>query len=235
MDGFSLEWRYAICAACLCTAFSVRAQTLIPITNPDFETGGRVSDGFSSPGVIPSGWSGVGGPGGAFYGYYNPDNSAYTGTAGNFAIGTMAGPNTFYFGSAGDGQGIEQTLSTPFAADTSYTLTLAVGERKDGFMASVQMDLFAGASLLATTTVHNPTADTFADFSLTYNANPANNGLAGQALRIRFLEIDNRGPNGFEVDIDNVRLTSVPEPSTYTVIFGSGLALAFALRRAFRS
>jgi hypothetical protein len=207
-------------------------QVTIPITNFDFETGG-VSDGqFSnSPGVIPTGWSAAGAINGSFYGYFNPNDSSYTGTTGSGTTGTMSGPNVFYFGSAATGQGIEQTLNTAFAIDTDYALTLAVGARNGGGMASVQMDLLAGSTVLATGTFNNSTLDSFDDFQVTYNANPANNGLAGQPLTVRFLEIDNQGGVGTEMDIDNARLTAVPEPSFYAAVTGLGLVVFAAVRR----
>jgi hypothetical protein len=147
----------------------------------------------------------------------------------------MSGPNAFYFGSAANGEGIEQTLSTAFAIDGVYSLSVSVGERKGGNMASVRMDLLAGTSVLASITLHNSTPDSFADFSVGYNASghPEVWGLAGEPLGVRFLEIDNRGPTGVELDIDNVRLlVPVPEPSAYAMVVGSGLAI-FSLRRKF--
>ena len=53
---------------------SGRAVT-ISIVNGDFETGGLADNSNSAfPGVIPTGWSAVpgAGPGGVFFGYYNP-------------------------------------------------------------------------------------------------------------------------------------------------------------------
>ena len=112
----------------------------ISIVNGDFETGGLADNSNSAfPGVIPTGWSAVpgAGPSGSFFGYYNPVNDAggyVSGVSGSPGItGTMAGPNVFYFGSSTNGQGIQQTLSATFLANTDYTLTVARGTRNSIF------------------------------------------------------------------------------------------------------
>jgi PEP-CTERM motif len=214
---------------------SIGHAASITVSNYNFETGGFVSDGNSSPGVIPTGWSAVNGSiDGGFFGYWNPSNSAYPGTTGNGVIGTMDGPNMFYFGSATNGQGIFQVLSTTFSTNTNYALTVASGARIGGFMASLEMQLYAGSTLLGDQIVKNTNLGTVQDFTLNYTANSANNYLAGQSLKIQFLERD-FGPNDFEVDIDNIRMTSavsvVPEPSTYA-LFGLGaIGMLLVMRR----
>ena len=104
----------------------------LTIANFDFETGGLGGDGARSdgPGVIPSGWEAVPGaaPSGFNYGYYNPRSdqgydSAVAGLPGT--TGSMAGENVFYFGSATNGQGIQQTLAATFELNTDYTLTVS--------------------------------------------------------------------------------------------------------------
>ena len=226
-----------------------RAATLT-IANFDFETGGLADNSNSAfPGVIPTNWQAVpgAGPGGSFYGYYNPANDpgGYTsGVTGSPGItGTMSGPNVFYFGSATNGQGIQQTLSSTFSLSTDYTLTVARGTRNSNFNNSLRMQLFAGSILLASRDVApEPVGSrgTFLDYSTSYAASVANNsanaGLVGQSLMIRFLEIDNPGNPQAEVDIDNVRLVTaagVPEPSGVSLlILGVGGVMAMRRRRA---
>lgn len=213
----------------------LNAQTSLTVSNFNFETGGFATDSsFSSnPGVVPSGWTAtVGGISGTFFGYLNPNNSTYPGTTGaNSVAGTMSGPNVFYFGTATTGQGIRQTLSANFDPTLSYTLTVANGARAGGAMASLQMELFAGGNLIGSQEVFNSTAGTFADFSLVVPPSSANNAFAGQPLSIALLEVDDR-PGGTEVDVDNVRLTVIPEPSTFALIaLGLGVCGVVVRRR----
>ena len=220
---------------------SGRAVT-ISIVNGDFETGGLADNSNSAfPGVIPTGWSAVpgAGPGGSFFGYYNPINDAggyVSGVSGSPGVtGTMAGPNVFYFGSATNGQGIQQALTATFLANTDYTLTVARGTRNGDYNNTLRMMLLAGSTVLTTRDVAPEPAGsrgTFLDYSTTYTYSAANAGLVGQALTIRFLEIDNAvGLKGGEVDIDNVRLSGVPEPSSASLIT---LGLAAVLARSRR-
>jgi hypothetical protein len=226
-------------AAVVLSASGLRAQTAINIVNPDFEIGGVADGNFSNNnGVIPSGWTATTAITGFFYGYFNPTGTTYTGTDGSGAVGAMSGPNVFYFGSAINDEGIQQTLTTTFAPNTDYTLTVAVGTRLGGLAntASLRMELLAGSTVLATATVRNGTANTFVDFSTNFNSATAGSSYFsayGQALTIRLLESD----IGFagELDIDQVRLTAtsaIPEPATTATLIGACALLGAApLRR----
>jgi hypothetical protein len=206
----------------------------VAITNHNFETGGLDDNQNSAfPGVIPTGWSvAPGGTAGDFFGYYNPVNDAggYQNVSSSpGTTGTMDGPNVFYFGSLENGQGIQQTLTETFALNYIYTLTVSRGTRNSEFNNTLRMELLAGTTVLATSDVAPGTPGTFEDYSVSYDFsvgenNTDNAGLVGQALTIRFLEV---GAN-FEVDIDNVRLTMVPEPTTSLLL---ALGAMFALRR----
>ena len=143
----------------------------------------------------------------------------------------MAGPNVFYFGSAINGQGIQQILSATFELNTDYTLTVARGTRNSIYNNSLRMMLFAGSTLLTSRDVApepEGSRGTFLDYSTTYTYNTADAWLEGSALMIRFLEIDNPGNAQAEVDIDNVRL--VPEPSSGMLLV-AGLAAWAVMRR----
>ncbi|MFN6094164.1 MAG: PEP-CTERM sorting domain-containing protein [Verrucomicrobiota bacterium] len=206
----------------------------VAITNHNFEIGGLGDNQNSAfPGVIPTGWSvAPGGTSGDFFGYYNPVNEAggYQNVSSSpGTTGTMDGPNVFYFGSFVDGQGIQQTLVEKFALNTDYTLTVARGTRNSIYNNTLRMQLLAGTTVLATRDVAPGTPGTFEDYSTSYLfADGANNtvnaALVGQDLTIRFLEV---GAN-FEVDIDNVRLSAVPEPATSLLL---ALGAVCALRR----
>lgn len=236
---------------CLCgllivgalVAPQAKAATIV-INNHDFETGGLADNSNSAfPGVIPTGWSAVpgAGPSGSFFGYYNPINDAggyVSGVSGSPGItGTMAGPNVFYFGSSTSGQGIQQTLSATFLANTDYTLTVARGTRNSNFNNTLRMSLLAGSTVLTTRDVApepSGSRGTFLDYFTTYTYSAADAGLVGQALIVRFQEIDNPGNPQFEVDIDNVRLSGVPEPSSASLLIAGAVGLV-ALRQRRKS
>lgn len=222
--------------------------TSLTIVNSDFETGGFDFDDYSylnGEGVVPTGWTAVNGSITApDFGYLNPDDGAYIGTKDDSSgvTGTMSGPNVFYFGTAVTGEGIQQTLAPTFAANTDYSLTVALGSRvgSSAFTGALDVRLLAGSTLIATNTFRNTAFDgTFADFSLNYTATANHSALAGQALTIQFLENDANLPAkpNYEVDIDNIRLnatasaSAIPEPSTYAAIFGALALGAAAYRR----
>lgn len=144
----------------------------LTIANYDFETGGLPDNSNSAfPGVIPTSWVAVPGaaPSGSFFGYYNPANDPGGYTAGVSGLpgitGTMAGPNVFYFGSATNGQGIQQTLGSTFDLSTDYTLTVARGTRNSNFNNTLRMQLLVGGTLLATRDVAPEAAGSRGTFS----------------------------------------------------------------------
>ena len=229
--GLALAWA---------TLAPITHAASLTIVNFDFETGG-LTDGNFSGGTVPTGWSAIGSINSAAYGYFNPTvaTGGYVGTDGSPGVaGTMSGANVFYFGTANTGEGIQQTLSATFAANTDYTLTVAIGSRpSNSDNANLDMRLFAGTTLFASGTFRNTAFGTFADFSLNYTANATHAALAGQALKIQLIENDtglNLG-NELNLDIDNIRLdataSAIPEPSTYTTIFGVLALGAAAFRR----
>lgn len=226
--------RHTKIAALFAASTLAASASNIAIVNADFETGGFGIDAFSNnPGVIPAGWSAVGPINGAFYGYYNPDNAAYDGTTGSGVGANMSGPNVFYFGSAATGQGIQQTLAETFSANTAYSVVVAVGSRNNAgaFTASLDVVLLAGATQIASATFRNTAFDgTFADYSLEYAYTPAHFGLIGQPLTIRLLE--NNSVSAGELDIDNIRMTAIPEPASAALLLGLGaLGLGVTRRR----
>ncbi len=218
----------------------ISGRATIVINNFNFENGG-VPDGVNSafPGVAPIGWATTM-PGfrGNFYGYFNPQNPAYPGTTGlPGVVGTMNGPNVFYFGDLERGVGLTQTLASNFTANTSYNLTVAWGIRVDSqFAADLRMTLSAGGNLLAQQTFlassYLGNAGTFFDVTLPYNWNSAHSGFVGSPLVIAFFEEG----SGFEVDIDNVRLTAtaIPEPGTWVtgILLATGAAWWHRRRQA---
>jgi hypothetical protein len=133
-----------------------------------------------------------------------------------------------------NGGSISQTLSSSLAANTLYTLTVAVGNRLDTFINNLAttyiIQLYAGNTLLNSITGSNTAIPlgTFLDVSFNYMSSvtlPAGN------LSIVLSSV---GPQSV---FDNVRLdatsgaTSVSEPNSLTLLAaGLGLAL-FVFRR----
>ena len=190
----------------------------IPIQNFSFET--------TNPLTIPCGTGCA---------YNNGPIPGWTTTGGQ--QGTWQ-PSSAYFTSVPDGSlvaysnggTISQTLSASLAANTLYTLSVAVGNRLDAVVNNLAttyiIQLFAGNTLLNSITGSNTTIPlgTFMDVSFNY--------LAGVTLPAGNLSIvlSSVGPQSV---FDNVRLdaTSVSEPGSLTLLAaGLGLAL-FMIRR----
>ena len=201
------------------TGLPAFADTSLPIQNASFETVSAsavpVSCGsgcFYNSGPIP-GWTITGATGDwqPNSGYYNlplPDGNviAYS-----------------------NGGSLSQTLTgVSLQPNSTYTLTVAVGNRLGGYTSGGQytIQLDAGSTMLATVTGSNSsiTPGTFMDVVLTYTT--------GSTVTPGDLTIVLSG-GGSQVNFDNVR-TSVPEPSSLSMAV-MGLAFFGLLSRFFRS
>ena len=92
----------------------------------------------------------------------------------------MSGPNTFYFGSASPGEGIQQTVAVNYAANTDYNLTISVGTRiQDQFQSNLEMQILAGSTVIASQIASPGSPSTFVDHTLFHTATPANAALYG--------------------------------------------------------
>jgi hypothetical protein len=133
---------------------------------------------------------------------------------------------------------LSQTLAATLQADTSYTLTVAVGWRADlpgfGFptFPGYGIELWAGGTKLTSTystnqggTGASPTGGQWIDVIATYTS-PAS--VTADALQIRLIGYD------IQTNYDNVRLdgTLIPEPSAAALLGLGGLLM---LRRRRRS
>jgi hypothetical protein len=178
--------------------------TSIPITNPGFESPVLVNGAFTQ--TPPTGWSG----GGAF----NP-------TTANFPGEAPEGQNTGY----SNGSAISQTLSIVLAANTTYALTVLVGDRLDTAFPGYHVQLLAGSTILSEcATCVTPLNGSFALVTVTYTTG-ASDPLIGQALSI-VLDSD-----GLQTNFDDVRLDAVPEPSSLALLSSSFGAMAVAWSR----
>jgi len=192
---------------------------------------------------------------GAYVGVLNPTGTTY------FDSGTPEGENAallYTDGAAGGNPyGIEQQLTATLTADTSYTLSVQVGNiasgtglvapysgfgfyNLDGFP-GYRVELWAGNSLLAADENNLPLLpDAEGQFmlaSLTYNSQATD--PIGQPLLIRLINPnapDVAGVTGLEVDYNDVRLDaspiSVPLPGSLWLLL-AGLPGLGVLRSRF--
>lgn len=123
-----------------------------------------------------------------------------------------------------------QTLTDVLAANTIYTLTVAVGKRNDLTMASYRFTLEAGASVIATASAPPngiPAGGDMDDVTITYTA-LAGDPLLGQALTIRLSHVNSSGDaialyDNVRLDASPVTTGDVPEPGA-AFLLALGLA-----------
>lgn len=220
--------------------------------------GGDVPVGAFPVGPAPSGWT-IWDPdhalnNQAFVGVLNPGSPP---ASTFFTHGAPEGDNVALLYANGDTggnrYGIEQTLSATLAANTTYRLTVQVGNIATGTgvtepyasfgeydlrgFPGYRIELWAGGNLLAfDQNGQSPGEGEFALASLTYastSTDPLN-----QPLLIRLVNLnqpDIAGVSGLEVDFDDVRLdasaTALPNPAPLALL-APGLAwLGFNGRR----
>lgn len=162
----------------------------------------------------------------------------------NWTSTWWSGSNIGYLQSTANGAtvSLSQVLGDNLLNDTTYTLSALIGNRTFGAGLNYSMQLFAGSTLLASSSALNLSDNTFGSDSLVFNSG-ANNPLAGQALMVRF---STTGSGSFlEAFFDNVALDAVtanngggannpvPEPSSIalTMLGGLGLLAARAHRK----
>ena len=194
------------------TAFGVP----ITIINPSFEIDNPGPGGVSSGPTV--GWSGIG----------HLDR-----TAGSFNTVIEPTPDSADAERLGwsNGGTPTQLLSALLAANTTYTLTVDVGDRTDLNFAGTTLNLGTGpgvgnnlltAVVIANTTPNNTAAagDGWQTWQSTFTTGAAPVNL-GQPLRIDLANV-----SGIQTLFDNVRLdaTTVPEPATSilsAIVFGA--------------
>lgn len=225
-----------VVAAFIAIGAGLATAAPIAIVNHDFEDD-AVADGTLDIST-PSGWTSNDAtdlsfnPNGTTQLHYGAD------LVGAGTDGTMDGPTFGNFFSSAASQ-YSQVLGDTLAANTSYTLTVAFGNRDDGNFSTqnaidVTIELLAGATVIATNT-GDPDVfagdSTFADLSANVVIGAAHAQL-GQVLTIQISKAG--GTNGY-MDLDNVRLDAtlvaptIPAPAALP--FGLALLGLIATRR----
>lgn len=201
--------------------------------NSDFEFNTALADGgisvvntadVSSPSII--GWRILNATGEAVadggFGYFNPDSSFYgavatdTGAFGG-VLPHMIGRHAAFFYGGSDRNHFLQTRRATLQANTTFSLTVALGVRGNGnTFGNARIELLADGASIASRDV------TLADLNAMNGGNAANTFTdvqvscstgatvaAGQPLAIRITKINGQiGGNPTYLDFDHVRLTN---------------------------
>lgn len=233
-----------LCASVLLLTASVNAAP-ITIQNAGFETASLTLVGNGNFSQLVAG-STISGFGGTLPDWTVVSNSSETAAGGvapspggvNWTSTWWSGNNLAYLQSSANGAtvSLSQVLGATLLDDTTYTLSALIGNRSFVAGLNYSMQLFAGSTLLASSSALNLSDNTFGSDSLVFNSG-ANNPLAGQALMVRFST--SSGGSFQEAFFDNVALdavtsnngggSTVPEPSSIALTILGGLGL-FAVR-----
>jgi hypothetical protein len=225
------------------TAINANAAS-VAINNHSFETPLVANDGTfvvapGASGADFNGWGWVKTTGGGFqdYGIENQGSGAYTGADGTGTPAGADGINNVFLNQSIDGgvANIFQDVGL-LQADTTYTLTLAIGQRLDRVNGSVtfglinaaagNLDPWATGLTLATTTGVSSAAGSFQDFTVTFTT--------GSSVSDNlFIGAQYVGDGTIQGSIDNFRLDAalVPEPSILALAALGGFGLFAAQRR----
>lgn len=222
---------YAVAAMAACAAaatwLSARPLQAAPlsVTNAGFEDP-DVGDGAFTDQSVP-GWVGTS----EFYGVFDPNESVYPGTAGDNPVQGGEGDQIAYLVPFNSVVTLTQTLSDTLQADTTYTLTAAVGTRLASHgrpSAGYRLDLLAGNTVIASEqdAVTLPEGSMI-DRTVSYSSLAADDPYLGLPLGIRISTTFAYPPGANELrstDVDNVRLDAapVPEPTAAALLLAAG-------------
>lgn len=179
----------ALAASLSLSAGPAGAATSIPIDNPGFEDG-TYPDSYSSTGFITGAWTA---PGPGAQGEFNPASYQITGEA-------FEGDNVAF----SNGGVIGQVLTSDLEAGRRYTLSVQVGERKEGVPPGhrpYEVQLLAGGVVLGSTTAPQQVFDGWVKAEVVHDA-AAGDPQIGTPLEIRLIS------GGVQLLWDDLRLSS---------------------------
>ncbi|MCP4614054.1 MAG: LamG domain-containing protein [Planctomycetes bacterium] len=172
----------------------------IPVTNAGFEDPVLAADDWTW--IDVPGWTSVGGEAPGVWHVTSADLVA------------PEGQNVLYTENAvGDGAVVAQVLTETFAANTSYTLTVDVGNSNYYYFAGYSVQLLVDGTVIAEDNdTLWPDYMTWATSTVQYTYDSADEALVGQPLEIRLLNLgldkDSPPDNTVGVEFDNVKLSS---------------------------
>jgi hypothetical protein len=186
----------------------------IPVVNPSFEVPsvGDAYPWYNGPGGPITGWNADPGTG-----VWNPfvyDAMTSTSQFTPLGLGQIAGQQVAY----SNGGNISQTVTTLLQANTTYVLSVLVGDRIDagngegGYgPADYSVGLYAGSSptLLGQKSGQlAPGLGSFVTETVSYTSPGVGSPLIGEPLTIQI------GSSGVQYDFDKVSLTAIPLPKS---------------------
>jgi hypothetical protein len=225
----------AVLVAIFCVGTLAARGDPVSVPNSSFETPSKPEETSSNPTILPGWVFSVG----TRYSYGTQAISTFF-----TSKGAADGSNYAFMdnsGSSFDTLDSSASLGT-ITGDTTYTLTVAIGNPKsndpisNGSPGNISFSLLADGVAFATDTVPNGTVanGTFQDFTLTYTT-PDSGSMVGDDLKIQLASLPTSG-DSTQASFDDVTLDatamplSVPEPSTWLLLAGAMLALAWRLR-----
>ncbi len=204
-------------AATTALATSAHAATMITVQDFSFQNEAPNTQFATADPGVDNGWYTTSGSN-ANYKYFSDPGAADGTQVGLLGLGFHNNIN------------VQQTISTSFAANTDYSLTV-FGRAITAADGDVQMtlELYDGATVLKTQNyTYNSGSDGDAVLSVLASDVGSNTGNIG----IRIIKSDLLGGNT-ELRVDNVRLdfTTVPEPSSAALLGLGGFALILLRRK----
>jgi hypothetical protein len=235
------------------------SATSITIQNPSFEVPAITSDNTavtaprssSAANGLFNGWGyyeQTSTSPGSFYdfGFENPGGEEYTNATGSGTPLGADGTNVAWLNQsvAGNVTNMFQDVGG-LSPNTTYTLTVAIGQRMDRVNGPVQIGLinasssdtnpWADGTLLSSTTGVSTVAGSFQDFSTTFSTGSAVSG--DLYVGAQFTDQVVGGTNLIQGSVDNFRLdaSAVPEPASWMLLLAASAGGMLLLsRRRFR-